>query len=290
MKCSLCQSHMIPFLRKNGYTIFSCNTCGFAQTDLHSNYGDFIKENYEKGYFMGEPRYSAYVNYKEDKSLILVNMRKFMGKIKKYKKFGKLLDIGCAMGFFVEMAQSEGFDAYGLDPSQYAVNEAKKILGNRIKEASLETADYAQKSFDVITMFDVFEHLGDPIGDLNKICGWLKDDGIIMIVTGNRQSVVAKIMKRRWTFYIPPQHLYFFDRKTMKIALKKTGLRDLEWSQIGKWLTLRYVFHLARTTGESVIAEFLYPYIDMFNIGSIPLYVPIRDNMIVIAGKVHDSV
>jgi len=276
---------MTPFLRKNGYTIFSCRSCGFALTDLHSNYGDFVRENYSKGYFMGEPSYSAYVNYKEDKPFILANMKKFMMRIKKFKKSGTLLDVGCAMGFFVEMAQKEGFDAYGLDPSHYAVLEAKKVIGNKIKEASLETADYPPKSFDVITMFDVFEHLGDPQGDLKKMTRWLKDDGIIMIATGNRQSFAARVLKRRWTFYIPPQHLYFFDKQTMIATFERSGLQALDWSHIGKWLTLRYVLHLARTTGESKLAEFLYPLVRKLGIDSMPLYIPIRDNMVVIAKK-----
>jgi SAM-dependent methyltransferase len=276
---------MTPFLRKNGFTIFTCHSCGFALTDLHGDYGDFVKENYSKGYFTGEPRYSAYVNYKEDKPLIRMNMKKFMNKIKAYKKTGTLLDIGCAMGFFVEMAKKEGFDAYGLDPSHYAVLEAKKTFGNKITEATLETAKYAPKTFDVITMFDVFEHLGDPLGDLKKITRWLKDDGIIIIATGNRRSLAARMLKRRWTFYIPPQHLFFFDKHTMASTLEKSGLKALGWSQIGKWLSLRYILHLARTTGESKFAEFLYPHIQRFHIGSIPLYVPIRDNMVVIAGK-----
>lgn len=285
MNCYLCGSHTNLFLRKNGYTIYSCKSCGFAQTDLRRNFEDFVKENYGKGYFMGEPQYSAYDNYKEDKPFILMNVKQFMRKIKHIKKSGKLLDIGCAMGFFVEYAQKEGFDAYGLDPSHYAVVEAKKKFGNKIKEASLETADYAPKTFDVITMFDVFEHLGDPLGDLKKMTRWLKDDGIIMIATGNRQSLAARILKRRWTFYIPPQHLFFFDKITLAKILELSGLKAVVWSQIGKWLSLRYVMHLARTTGESKFAEFLFPIIHKLKIDSMPLYLPIRDNMIVIAQK-----
>src|SRR5690348_6160158 len=283
MRCYLCAHHMNVFLVKNGYTIYRCSSCGLAQTDLKKNYEDFVVEHYNKGYFSGDPTRSAYINYKDDKQFIVKNMRQFLRKIRKYKPKGKLLDVGCALGFFAELAREQGYDVYGFDPSSYAVMEAKKLVGSsRIKQGTIAAVSYPKKTFDVITLFDVFEHLADPAGDIAKLSTFLKDDGIMVIATGDSASILARILKRRWTFYIPPQHLFFFNKITMKDLLFRVKLQPVEWFRIGKWLSLRYVLHLARTTGESLMANSLYDLMKKFQVESTPLYLPVGDNMVAI--------
>jgi len=278
---------MEVFLVKNGYTIYRCPSCSLGQTDLHKDYNKFVASNYTKGYYTGDPTRSAYADYKADKPFIVKNMRQFLAHVKKYKPQGRLLDVGCALGFFVELAQNNGYDAYGFDPSSYAVHEAKQLTGpEKIKHGTIDAVSYPKKSFDVITMFDVFEHLGDPGRDIAKLKTFLKDDGIMVVATGNTASVMAKIMKRRWTFYIPPQHLYFFNKHTMSLLLSKYGLQIIEWFGIGKWLSLRYVLHLARTTGESKVADYLYKLSHTLKTHHVPIYLPVGDNMVAIIKKI----
>ncbi len=277
---------MEPFLVKNGYTVYRCLSCGLCMTDLKKDYQTFLKDHYGKGYFTGELQYSAYVNYKDDKAIVVRNLKKFLKHITRYKHSGRLLDVGCAMGFFVEIARDAGFDAYGFDPSEFAASEAKKLVGSgRIAVGTTETLAYPKKSFDVITLFDVFEHLADPKKDIETLKTWLKDDGIMVIATGDTKSVAARLLKRRWTFYIPPQHMFFFSKKNLVTFLQRTGLAPREWFRIGKWLSVRYVLHLARTTGESELARFLYPLAQKMKVEKIPLYVPMGDNMVVIVQK-----
>lgn len=285
MNCYLCQSKMTPYLKKNGYSIFECVSCGLKSTDLKEDYEDFVKRYYAKGYYTGDPKYAAYASYASDKWLICRNLNKFLRKILKYKISGKLLDVGCAMGYFVEMAKKAGFDAYGFDASEFAVKKAKAKLDGRIAVGTIHSVKYPQKSFDVITMFDVIEHLGDPIRDLKKLSTLLKDDGILIIATGNTLSRAAQTMKRRWTFYIPPQHLFFFTKKNFADMLTQAGFKPAEWFGINKWLSLRYVLHLARSSGESELADFLYALAQNARLGWLPLYLPMRDNMVVVARK-----
>ena len=286
MTCYLCHAPVTVFLKKNGYTILRCSSCGLARTQLNEDYQQFVRRHYGRGYFTGDPRYSAYVNYKDDKSLISRNMSKLLAKITKYKPKGRLLDIGCALGFFVELALQRGYDAYGLDASNYAVHEARKLVGPaRIQEGTIDTVHYKEKSFDVITMLDIFEHLADPRRDLKRVRSWLKDDGILVIATGDTGSVLAKVLARRWTFYIPPQHLFFFNKANLTRLFGEERFTPRIWFRIGKWVSLRYVLHLARTTGESTLAKKIYPLANKTRFGKIPLYLPVRDNMVVIAEK-----
>jgi len=259
-------------------------------TDLKRPYREFVKEHYSRGYFTGDPTLSAYVDYEKDKPFIVRNFRKYFQKIEKWKPSGTLLDVGCALGFFVEMALARKFDAYGFDPSSYASNRAKELVGvKRIQTGTIHDVMYRRKKFDVITMFDVFEHLDDPRRDLRKLNKMLDLNGIIVIATGDTNSLLARILKRRWTFYIPPQHLFFFSRSNLTTLLKETGFEPFEWFRIGKWLSARYVLHLARTTGESKFASRLYRLIDKTKFASFPLYLPVGDNMVVIARKTHGT-
>lgn len=282
----LCSSRMERFLFKNGYWLYRCPRCQFAQTDLAKNYLTFVKDHYSEGYFLGDPTRSAYANYELDKPVIVQNMRKFLGRILQKKTSGKLLDVGCAYGYFVELAMQNGFDAYGFDPSTYAVSQARKLVGKaRIQEGTISEVRYKKNTYDVITLFDVFEHLQDPIADLKKLRGLLKHDGIIIIATGNAQSIAAKVFGRRWTFYIPPQHLSFFTKLNLQTFLTRVGLSPIDWFGIGKWLSLDYILHLAKTTGESTIGAILHHWLSRSFVSRLPIYVPMMDNMVVIAQK-----
>lgn len=286
MKCYLCNVSTDLLFEKSGFKIYRCPSCGFEMTHLQKDYDEFLRTQYAKGYFTGDPTKRAYVSYQKDKTYITKNMNKLLAQIYRIKPNGRLLDVGAAMGYFIELAVSRGYDGYGFDPSLYAVSQAKKLVGKqRIKHGSVHTVDYPPKSFDIITMLDVFEHLKDPKKDLQKLVTFLKDDGIILIATGDTNSVFAKAAGRRWTFYNPPQHLFFFDQSTLTTVLTRTGLKPFRWFRVGKWLSIEYILHLAYTLGESAIASWFYRRIFHTFIGRLPLYIPLYDNMIVIAKK-----
>jgi len=286
MQCILCAKPLEKYLYKNGFWIYRCNSCQLGQTDLKKDYKRFVKEFYSKGYYEGDPTRSAYADYELDKPLIVKNMSKLLSFVAPKKKTGKLLDVGCAFGYFVELALSRGYDAYGFDPSAFAVSKARELVGKkRILEGAIEEVAYPKASFDVITMFDVFEHLENPLADMKKLSGLLKPDGIIIIATGDTQSWAAKIMKRRWTFFIPPQHIFFFDRKNVTSLLRRAKLKPRTWYRVGKWLSLGYILHLARTTGESKIARVVYKFVKGTILMRLPFYVPMKDNMVILANK-----
>lgn len=277
---------MVFLLEKNGYRIYRCTDCGLGRTELEGDYESFVRNHYNKGYFTGDPTKSAYINYKEDKPFIVRNMRQFLRHVKKYKASGRLLDVGCALGFFVELSRQQGFDAYGFDPSSYAVGEARNLVGkDRIVHGTIGSVSYPVRSFDIITMFDVFEHLNDPGRDIAKLKSLLKDNGILVIATGDTDSVMARVLKRKWTFYVPPQHLFFFNKKNMVALLAKHHLRVVRWFRIGKWLSLRYVLHLARTAGESTVADYLYRLTRRLKTHHLPLFLAVGDNMAAVVKK-----
>ncbi len=284
--CYLCKNSIQPFLHKNGYDVYMCPSCGLKSTKLTVPYEQFIKKFYSAGYFTGVSSAGAYSNYGADKPYITRTMRKFIVALQVIKPVpARLLDVGCAYGYFVELALRAGFDAYGIDPSSHAAAKAKARLNGRIQEGTIGSVKFSDNHFDIITMLDVVEHLSDPRADLRRAAELLAPGGRVLIATGDTESLAARLLGRRWTFYIPPQHLYFFNRKNFTTLLLESGLEPMRWFRVGKWLSLQYIFHLARTTGESKFAQWLYPLMEALPLGRIPLYLPMRDNMVVIAEK-----
>lgn len=286
MKCYLCkQKRLEESLLKNGYQLFRCKNCGLIFYDFKRDYKRFLEKQYAKGYFTGKPRLDSYFNYGKDKANIVKNMRWYLKETLPFKKKGKLLDVGCAYGYFMEVAKEAGFEVFGVDPSDYAVKQAKKKFGKKVKKTFLSEVNFREKSFDVVTLFDVFEHLKDPWQDLEKVRRILKDNGILIIATGDTGSLWAKITGRRWTFWNPPQHIFYFNQENITKILKEVGFEVLRTTKNGKWLSLRYILHLARTVGESKVAEFFYHKVKDNYFGKIPLYLRLNDNMVVFATK-----
>lgn len=273
------------FLLKNGHQLFRCQNCGLVFYDFKRDYKKFLEKQYAKGYFTGDPKLDSYFDYGKDKANIIRNMRWYLKGILRFKKNGKLLDVGCAYGYFLEVAEKSGFEVFGIDPSDYAVKQAKKKFGKKVKKAFLSETDFRQESFDVITLFDVFEHLEDPKMDLEKINKILKNNGLLVIATGDTGSFWARISGRRWTFWNPPQHIFYFNQENITRILKEAGFEVLRITKNGKWLSLRYILHLARTVGESKLAEFFYHKVKNNSFGKIPLYLRLNDNMVVFAKK-----
>jgi 2-polyprenyl-3-methyl-5-hydroxy-6-metoxy-1,4-benzoquinol methylase len=285
MKCYLCKNTVSKFLFKNNYQLFRCNSCGLLFYDFTKDYAKFLEKQYSKGYFTGESSLKSYTDYGKDKKNIFRNMAWLVNEIKKYKSKGKYLDVGCAYGYAMEVADKKGFDVYGIDPSDHAVSQAKKKFPKRASVSYLSNMKFADNSFDVISLFDVFEHLQDPRRDLAKLKKVLKNDGLVVIATGDTGSKWAQFSGRRWTFYNPPQHIFYFNRKNITRVLNESGFEVIDITTTGKWLSLPYIFHLAETVGENKLAKFLSPLVTNTPLSHLALYLKLHDNMVVFAKK-----
>jgi len=284
--CYLCKTKNGAFaFNKIGYKIYQCKNCGLYFLQNETSYKKFIEKYYQKGYFNGDKKLRAYANYQEDKVTIQRNMDHYLEKITAFKKNGYLLDIGCAMGFLLELSEKKGFNSFGLDVSEYAVKIAQKKFGKKIILSSLSEAKLNKNFFDVITMFDLIEHLETPIEDLTNVKNSLKDDGILVIQTGDAESKWAKFMKRSWHFFAPPQHLFFYSRSTIEKVLSKAGFKIIKIEKDGKFISLRYLFHMMRYIKHDGVGDFLHNIVKNNFIGKLPIFLRFNDNMIIYAKK-----
>ncbi|MFQ5787352.1 MAG: class I SAM-dependent methyltransferase [Thermodesulfobacteriota bacterium] len=182
----------------------------------------------------------------------------YLGKIATYHSSGTLLDIGCATGELLQVAQGMGFDVYGVEISPDGIRRCRETFGeNKIIGANIKVGDFPCEFFDIITLSDVIEHVHEPTVFLDTLCSLLKPDGLLMIVTPDTSSWTRKIMKKRWLHY-KEEHLYYYSRANI-VKLFDPHLKIIMSGNAYKTLTIEYFLNILKAYSEySVFLRILY--------------------------------
>ncbi len=180
--------------------------------------------------------------YVEERQGREITFRKHLDALEKVTGPGNgrsLLDVGAYIGVFVEVATAAGWEAYGIEPSSWAVEQAKQ-QGLPVYQGTQDTPVFDGRKFEVITMWDVIEHVSDPAAELRKSFQLLKPGGWLVVHTMNIDSLTARLMGRRWP-WLMDMHLTYFSQKTMAAMLNAAGF-DIIWSGTqGRYLSLGYL-------------------------------------------------
>lgn len=147
------------------------------------------------------------------------NLISYFGPI----KCGKILDFGCGGGSFMNKMQKIGFDVYGVEFDSQLVEKLKDKFGPKKIKKSEDILDFEEKSFDVVILNNVIEHLVDPVGILKSLKTLLKDDGKLIVLTPNINSLGHLIFGRKWRGLEVPRHRFIFSPQAMKTMLINNG-------------------------------------------------------------------
>jgi SAM-dependent methyltransferase len=151
----------------------------------------------------------------------------------------RLLDVGAYIGVFVEVACAAGWQAEGIEPSVWAVGEARR-RGLNVRAGTLETAGFRESSFDVVTLWDVIEHMAEPAAELERARTVLRPGGWLVVHTMDIDAPVARLMGGRWP-WLMDMHLYFFSRRTLGRMLTEAGYEVVWQGTQGRSLRLGYL-------------------------------------------------
>lgn len=234
--------------------VVKCNRCGLIYVNPRIR-SDVIFKAYSEG---EDPNF---VSQAKGRELTFAKCLKLIEKYTKGKK-GKILDIGTAGGSFLHVAKKKGWEVYGLEPNKWMCDWCKKNYGIDISSKSLFDQNYPSNYFDVVTLWDVLEHMPDPNKALKECSRILKEKGVFVVNYPDIGSILSKIMKRKWIFLLSV-HLFYFDRRTIKKILKKNGFDVITIKPHFQKLSLGYL--IFRTKAYSKL---------LHNLGNLILGIP----------------
>ena len=209
------------------YTVSRCQRCthlfvsaGMAPDELDHAYE---REYYDAG---GSPTRTGYEDYLANAPL---RMQGFAKRLRELESLtggqGCLLDFGCAVGLFVKVAVDAGWDAIGYERSTWAAAYGRQHFGITIESGQGGQFPGFDRSFDLVTMWDVLEHLEDPRGVVQSVAGWLKPGGVLALNTVDSGSLGARLAGQHWRHLAPPHHLQYFTRASLTELLRGAGFR-----------------------------------------------------------------
>jgi 2-polyprenyl-3-methyl-5-hydroxy-6-metoxy-1,4-benzoquinol methylase len=281
-----CSGVMYPAFIKSGFTILRCSQCGLFVLEADTNYDEFLEMYYSQGYFMGDDAKFGYANYLAEEEMLRRNAVTYLTRIKQLAPEGSLLDVGCAAGYLMDEADKLGYTVSGIDTSAYITNLATSQIQSKIQTVPLHKTSFSRDSFDVVTMFDLIEHLNDPRTDLTLIASSIKPSGLLVIGTGDTGSLYARIFGKHNHFFAPPHHYFFFSRKTITELLKQSGFKVIKIESMGKWLTIPYVARVAKHFTIPFFASFMNSQLVKLFFFKKGIYLYFGDSMVVYAQKV----
>lgn len=136
---------------------------------------------------------------------------------------GRVLDVGCATGIFLDGMRRWGWETLGVEPNPVASAYARERLGLEVITAELETAGLLEAAFDVVTLWDVLEHVPNPRRTLTEVARVLRPGGLLVLSLPNIESVEARLFGRYWAGWDQPRHLVLFPRAVLIRLLGETG-------------------------------------------------------------------
>jgi SAM-dependent methyltransferase len=246
--CRMCGSASVhPWLEKHGVPIFRCAACDGGFVPDAAVPAD-LEALYRREYFEGACA-TGYPTYQADLPFMERTFARRLAWIAARARRGRLLDVGAAYGAFLRVARADGWAAMGVEIAPDCAAAAARYARAPVIAGDFLRADLPG-GFDVITMFDVIEHLRDPGASLDRALALLAPDGIVVIETGDRASPWARALGRRWYFLDPPQHLSYFSARGLDALLGARGLAIRGRARPGRWVSLANVaFKLAHHGG-----------------------------------------
>ena len=198
------------------WTFYRCKNCGFVFSNPY-----VPKEHIEDFYSrLEDGEYSAEAEGRT-KNFKTIFKRVKRLQTKTTNRGNTLLDIGAASGIFLNLAREEGYTIEGIEPSEFLVNEAEKNYGITLFKGTVENYPVG-KRFSVITLLDIVEHLVEPGTFMAKVNELMEDDGLLVLVTPDINSLACKLTGKRWWHY-RIAHINFFNLKSLVHLLHANG-------------------------------------------------------------------
>jgi 2-polyprenyl-3-methyl-5-hydroxy-6-metoxy-1,4-benzoquinol methylase len=153
-----------------------------------------------------------------------------------FRKTNKLLDVGCGIGYFLDVAKKRGWEVYGTEYTDEAVTICSN-KGIQMHQGKLDPANYTPEMFDVITSFEVIEHINNPMEENGNFSELLRKGGLVYMTTPNFDSLLRYRLKEKYNVIRYPEHLSYYTPKTLSSLFKRNGFKKYRIETTGISMT-----------------------------------------------------
>lgn len=219
--CLICNFQTLQMLK--GYEkdyLVKCKSCGFVFCEKKPSEQELIT------HYNGYPRNSCI------SAITIKRYNELLDGFEAYRKTNNIIDIGCGDGYFLEAAKQRGWNVYGTEFTDIAIQScsAKAI---RMRKGILDSSNYENIEFDVVTSFEVIEHINNPQSEIKSIKKILRNGGLFYFTTPNFNSISRLILKTKWNVIEYPEHLSYYTSKTINHLLILNGFVKLKTETTG---------------------------------------------------------
>jgi SAM-dependent methyltransferase len=223
--CDLCGNQDYKhWWKKDGYDIGECRHCKLVQVMQFLD-DEHLASIYDSGYYEGKND-QVYQDYLANESAKRDWFRTRFNEIVETNgvtRPGNCLEVGCAYGLLLDEAQKLGWNVRGTEISEHAAAYARSRFGINVVTGREALAAIKPMSQDLVIMWDVIEHLTDPLATLHAVRRILAPNGLLNLSTGDIRSLGARLYGKRWYLVSPPYHLIYFDRNSITLMLRAAG-------------------------------------------------------------------
>lgn len=290
--CGMCGSDERELRFTDGpFSVVGCTKCGLVYVTPRLTDASLIDHVYNESYWnSAAAKVHGYSDYRADAPLykrtyrnrFQIIERHFPGLVNPEGQPLRVLDIGCAAGYFLSVCQEKGLEVTGLEPSDAIRKVAEDELGQDKVHGRLLAIDDALEpaSYDLITFWDVIEHIPDPRRALERARELLAPGGRLIVETQNVDSRAAKLLGKKWQHYKHAEHIYHFAPETLARLFDEAGFEILENTPRlgGKYVTFAFVAERAGRI-HPAFSVLLSP---LRLLGGAALYINLFDEMIVV--------
>ena len=223
--CILCGSD--SFFKMQGYEqhyLVKCKLCKFVFCEPIPSIEE-LEEHY-KGY--GRNDYLPPITIKR--------YNQILDFFEPYRKTNKLIDVGCGIGYFLEEAKKRGWEVYGTEYTDEAIQICTS-KGIKMEKGIINPKNYKNEDFDIITSFEVIEHINNPIDELANFYALLRKSGLVFVTTPNFNSLLRYRLGSSYNIFCYPEHLSYYTPKTLKKVFTRAGFKTKKIQSTGISLT-----------------------------------------------------
>ncbi|MBP7828579.1 MAG: class I SAM-dependent methyltransferase [Kiritimatiellae bacterium] len=260
--CPGCEATAWKSWRQVGaFPLFRCDRCGLVTWNFTDR--DLLAI-YRQGYFNSPVESQGYADYLSMEEAIRMNAVRRLRRLaaflpERLPRPGmpaatppgagpRLVELGCAHGFFLDEARKCGYRVWGVEPAEDASEHARARLGLDVATGTLADHELEPGAADAIALWDVIEHVDRPGALLDQCFQLLRPGGVLALSTGNVRSLASRLSGRSWHLYNLPEHLFFFSPPVLRHMLARSGFQRMTVRHPASVYPLKYLEERLRRT------------------------------------------